>query len=194
MHKRSTFCPIVVDRFEMCKFAEFTAPLLAAACARKFSACEAFAARRTKWLFHRKHVRRTQRLGRPRRICPLLRARHAPPEFPRLSFATTQKASSKFAQIAQDWVPRTRCFSPSAPKPSLTTKGELAVPNYPLIRSLRAEELAGNYEPMHCDYPVALMTRRTFALSADRILQSRSISPSPVDSGQSLRWSSRPPC
>lgn len=69
-----------------------------------------------------------------------------------------------------------------------------AVPNYPLIRSLRPEELAGNYEPMHCDYPVALMTRRTFALSADRILQSRGIAPSSVDGGQSLRWSSRPPC
>jgi len=38
------------------------------------------------------------------------------------------------------------------------------------------------------------MTRRTFALSADRILQARAIAPSPVDSGQSLRWSSRPPC
>lgn len=68
------------------------------------------------------------------------------------------------------------------------------MPNYPLIRSLRAENLAGNYEPMHCDYPVALMTRRTFALCADRILQSRATAPSPVDGGQSFRWSSRPPC
>jgi hypothetical protein len=77
---------------------------------------------------------------------------------------------------------------------SLTTKGDLPVPNYPLIRSLRAEDLAGNYEPMHCDYPVALMTRRTFALSADRILQSRAIAPSSLDGGQSFRWASRPPC
>jgi hypothetical protein len=77
---------------------------------------------------------------------------------------------------------------------SLTTKGDLPVPNYPLIRSLRAEDLAGNYEPMHCDYPVALMTRRTFALSADRILQSRAIAPTSLDGGQSFRWSSRPPC
>ncbi|HET6325455.1 MAG TPA: hypothetical protein VFG04_12320 [Planctomycetaceae bacterium] len=68
------------------------------------------------------------------------------------------------------------------------------MPNYPLIRSFRAEDLAGNYEPMHCDYPVALMTRRTFALSADRILQSRAIAPSSLDGGQSFRWSSRPPC
>jgi hypothetical protein len=95
-----------------------------------------------------------------------------------------------FAQIAQDYVPRT-----TDPRvASLKMKGDLPVPNYPLIRSLRAENLAGNYEPMHCDYPVALMTRRTFALSADRILQSRANSPSPIDGGQSFRWSSRPPC
>ena len=68
------------------------------------------------------------------------------------------------------------------------------MPNYPLIRSLRAEDLAGNYEAFHCDYPVALMTRRTFALSADRILQSRSIAPSAMDGGSSYRWSTRPPC
>ena len=48
----------------------------------------------------------------------------------------------------------------------------------PMIRSLRAENLAGNYEPMHCDYPVALMTRRTFAMSAERILEGRATAPS----------------
>jgi hypothetical protein len=62
-----------------------------------------------------------------------------------------------------------------------------------MIRSLRAENLAGNYEPMHCDYPVALMTRRTFALSADRILEGRVNAPSAVSYGRVLRWSSRPP-
>jgi hypothetical protein len=64
----------------------------------------------------------------------------------------------------------------------------------PMIRSLRAENLAGNYEPMHCDYPVALMTRRTFAMSAERILEGRANAPSAVDYGRPLRWSSRPPC
>jgi hypothetical protein len=115
----------------------------------------------------------------------------------RIPKAFFRKDANRFKQVRPNRAglgAADEALSPSAPKPSLTTKGELAVPNYPLIRSLRAEELAGNYEPMHCDYPVALMTRRTFALSADRILQSRSISPSPVDSGQSLRWSSRPPC
>ena len=68
------------------------------------------------------------------------------------------------------------------------------MPNYPLIRSFRAEDLAGNYEPMHCDYPVALMTRRTFALSADRIVQSRANAPTSLDGGQSFRWANRPPC
>jgi hypothetical protein len=102
----------------------------------------------------------------------------------------TQFASSTFAQIAQDCMPRTNLFRVMP----LSRRRGPAVPNYPLIRSLRAEELAGNYEPMHCDYPVALMTRRTFALSADRILQSRSIAPSSLDGGQSFRWSNRPPC
>ena len=62
-----------------------------------------------------------------------------------------------------------------------------------MIRSLRAEELSGNYEPMHCDYPVALMTRRTFALSAERILAGRSIAPAALACGRSVRWSTRPP-
>jgi hypothetical protein len=61
------------------------------------------------------------------------------------------------------------------------------------ICSLRAENLAGNYEPMHCDYPVALMTRRTFALSAERILQGRANAPSAIDCGRPLRWVTRPP-
>jgi len=64
----------------------------------------------------------------------------------------------------------------------------------PLICSLRAENLAGNYEPMHCDYPVALMTRRTFALSAAHILESRAILPQQLGYGQRSRWASRPPC
>jgi hypothetical protein len=46
---------------------------------------------------------------------------------------------------------------------------------------------------MHCDYPVALMTRRTFALSADRILEGRAVAPAAMDYGRTLRWSSRPP-
>jgi len=62
-----------------------------------------------------------------------------------------------------------------------------------LIRSLRAENLAGNYEPMHCDYPVALMTRRTFALAAERILAGRAIAPSAMDYARPLRWVNRPP-
>ena len=61
------------------------------------------------------------------------------------------------------------------------------------IRSLRAENLAGNYEPMHCDYPVALMTRRTFALSADRILEGRAIAPAAMDYGRTLRIRHGPP-
>jgi hypothetical protein len=63
-----------------------------------------------------------------------------------------------------------------------------------MICSLRAENLAGNYEPMHCDYPVALMTRRQFALSADRILSMRGTSPRYLPCGQSTRWATRPPC
>ena len=63
-----------------------------------------------------------------------------------------------------------------------------------MICSLRAENLAGNYEPMHCDYPVALLTRRMFALSAERILDARAVAPQPVGYGQSVRWSKRPPC
>lgn len=62
-----------------------------------------------------------------------------------------------------------------------------------MIRSLRAEDLAGNYEPIHCDYPVALMTRRTFALAANRILEGRAVAPAAMDYGRPLRWSSRPP-
>jgi hypothetical protein len=62
-----------------------------------------------------------------------------------------------------------------------------------MIRSLRAEELAGNYEPMHCDYPVALMTRRTFALSAERILAGRAVAPAALACGRPLRWATRPP-
>jgi len=64
----------------------------------------------------------------------------------------------------------------------------------PCIRSLRAEDLAGNYEPMHCDYPVALMTRRTFALGAEQILQGRGTSPLRLTCGQPRRWAMRPPC
>ncbi len=104
----------------------------------------------------------------------------------------TQNTSSKFAQIAQDCGSEVGTIA-SLAKPLSRRRGP-AVPNYPLIRSFRAEDLAGNYEPMHCDYPVALMTRRTFALAADRILQSRAIAPSSLDGGQSYRWSSRPPC
>lgn len=59
-----------------------------------------------------------------------------------------------------------------------------------MIRALRAENLAGNYEPMHCDYPVALMTRRTFALAADRILDGRTTAPAAVDYARPMR---RPP-
>jgi len=62
------------------------------------------------------------------------------------------------------------------------------------IPSLRAENLAGNYEPMHCDYPVLLVTRRTFALGADRILEARLSSPLRLNYGQSLWRGTRPPC
>jgi hypothetical protein len=62
------------------------------------------------------------------------------------------------------------------------------------LRSLRAENLAGNYEPMHSDYPVALMTRRTFALTAEMILEGRGTAPSSMDCVRRGRWSGRPPC
>ncbi len=62
------------------------------------------------------------------------------------------------------------------------------------ICSLRAENLAGNYEPMHCDYPVHLLTRRTFALAAERILESRAVLPLQLGYGQPLGRGTRPPC
>jgi hypothetical protein len=40
---------------------------------------------------------------------------------------------------------------------------------------------------------VSLMTRRTFALSADRILEGRANAPSALDYGRPLRWVTRPP-
>ncbi|MGE3315550.1 MAG: hypothetical protein AB7O26_10580 [Planctomycetaceae bacterium] len=64
--------------------------------------------------------------------------------------------------------------------------------HHPPIYSLRAEDLSGNYSPLAGDYPVRLLTRRVYSLSADRISESRAHAPMRVSCDR--EYASRPPC
>ena len=64
----------------------------------------------------------------------------------------------------------------------------------PLITSLRAENLAGNYSPACGDYPVRLLTRRTLGLSAGEIHSARDHAPEHVPYAANTWPSRRPPC
>lgn len=63
---------------------------------------------------------------------------------------------------------------------------------HPVITSMRAENLAGNYSPTRGDYPARLLTRRTFSLSAAQITTERATAPRHI--GDTCgRLSRRPP-
>jgi len=62
------------------------------------------------------------------------------------------------------------------------------------VYSLRAENLAGSYAPPASDYPVRLLTRRVYALSADQISEARATAPWRVSYGGVGGGRMRPPC
>jgi hypothetical protein len=64
---------------------------------------------------------------------------------------------------------------------------------HPVITSMRAENLAGNYSPARGDYPVRLLTRRTYSLSAAQITTERASSPEHVSYATCGRLSRSPP-
>ncbi|MCH7729486.1 MAG: hypothetical protein IH991_23865 [Planctomycetes bacterium] len=62
------------------------------------------------------------------------------------------------------------------------------------INSLRAENLAGNYNPVCSDYPIRLLTKRTLGYYTANILEVRSHSPARLGFGVSPFSTRRPPC
>ncbi|MCH7685779.1 MAG: hypothetical protein IH899_03705 [Planctomycetes bacterium] len=62
------------------------------------------------------------------------------------------------------------------------------------INSLRAENLAGNYNPVCSDYPIRLLTKRILGYYTANILETRANLPARLGYGASPFSTRRPPC